>query len=187
MKKRTMRLGCILLSTVLLGTAALTGCGQTKKNTTDTKKTESSSTKESAKGKKGPEIDGLTYESAMDLEYAEGFQVYYYKDGYKMIDIKDDAKFLLVPEDQDVPDGADEDYVILQQPLDHIYLAATSAMALFNAIDSLDNITMTGTQASGWYIENAVKAMEDGKMKFAGKYSEPDYEMLVDEDCDLAI
>ena len=182
-----MRLGCILLSTVLLGTAALTGCGQTKKNTTDTKKTESSSTKGSAKEKKDPEIDGLTYESAMDLEYAEGFQVYYYKDGYKMIDIKDDAKFLLVPEDQDVPDGADEDYVILQQPLDHIYLAATSAMALFNAIDSLDNITMTGTQASGWYIENAVKAMEDGKMKFAGKYSEPDYEMLVDEDCDLAI
>ena len=133
MKKRTMRLGCILLSTVLLGTAALTGCGQTKKNTTDTKKTESSSTKESAKEKKGPEIDGLTYESAMDLEYAEGFQVYYYKDGYKMIDIKDDAKFLVVPENQDVPDGAEEDYVILQQPLDHIYLAATSAMALFNA------------------------------------------------------
>ena len=187
MKKRTMRLGCILLSTVLLGTAALTGCGQTKKNTTDTKKIESSSTKESAKEKKGPEIDGLTYESAMDLEYAEGFQVYYYKDGYKMIDIKDDAKFLVVPENQDVPDGAEEDYVILQQPLDHIYLAATSAMALFNAIDSLDNITMTGTQASGWYIENAVKAMDDGKIKFAGKYSEPDYEMLVDEDCDLAI
>ncbi len=187
MKKRTMRLGCILLSTVLLGTAALTGCGQTKKNTTDTKKTESSSTKGSAKEKKDPEIDGLTYESAMDLEYAEGFQVYYYKDGYKMIDIKDDAKFLVVPENQDVPDGAEEDYVILQQPLDHIYLAATSAMALFNAIDSLDNITMTGTQASGWYIENAVKAMDDGKIKFAGKYSEPDYEMLVDEDCDLAI
>ena len=46
---------------------------------------------------------------------------------------------------------------------------------------------MTGTQASGWYIENAVKAMDDGKIKFAGKYSEPDYEMLVDEDCDLAI
>lgn len=120
-------------------------------------------------------------------EYAEGFHVYYYKDGYKMIDIKGDAKFLVVPENQDVPDGAEEDYVILQQPLDHIYLAATSAMALFNAIDSLDNITMTGTQASGWYIENAVKAMDDGKIKFAGKYSEPDYEMLVDEDCDLAI
>ena len=29
--------------------------------------------------------------------------------------------------------------------------------------------------------------MEDGKILFAGKYSEPDYEMLIDEDCDLAI
>lgn len=62
MKKRTMRLGCILLSTVLLGMVALTGCGQAKRNTTDTKKTESSSTKGSAKEKKGPGIDGLTYE-----------------------------------------------------------------------------------------------------------------------------
>ena len=29
--------------------------------------------------------------------------------------------------------------------------------------------------------------MEGGKILFAGKYSEPDYEMLIDEDCDLAI
>ena len=72
-----MRLGCILLSTVLLGTAALTGCGQAKRNTTYTKKTESSSKNGSAKKKKGPEIDGLTYETKMDLEYSEGFQVYY--------------------------------------------------------------------------------------------------------------
>ena len=29
--------------------------------------------------------------------------------------------------------------------------------------------------------------MESGAMTFAGKYSEPDYETLVDGDCDLAI
>ena len=52
MKKRTMRLGCILLSTALLGTAALTGCRQMKKNTTDTKKQESSSTKRKVPKKK---------------------------------------------------------------------------------------------------------------------------------------
>ena len=187
MKKRTMRLGCILLSTVLLGTAALTGCGQTKKNTTDTKKTESSSTKESAKEKKGPEIDGLTYESAMDLEYAEGFQVYYYKDGYKMIDIKDDAKFLLVPEDQDVPDGADEDYVILQQPLDHIYLVSTSVMDLFVHLDALDSIALSGTKAEGWYVEEARQAMQEGRIAYAGKYSAPDYERILAVGCTLAI
>ena len=187
MKKRTMRLGCILLSTVLLGTAALTGCGQTKKNTTDTKKTESSSTKESAKEKKGPEIDGLTYESTMDLEYAEGFQVYYYKDGYKMIDIKDDAKFLVVPEDQDVPDGADEDYVILQQPLDHIYLVSTSVMDLFVHLDALDSIALSGTKADGWYVEEAKQAMQEGRIAYAGKYSAPDYERILAAGCTLAI
>ena len=187
MKKRTMRLGCILLSTVLLGTAALTGCGQTKKNTTDTKKTESSSTKESAKEKKGPEIDGLTYESAMDLEYAEGFQVYYYKDGYKMIDIKDDAKFLVVPENQDVPDGAEEDYVILQQPLDHIYLVSTSVMDLFVHLDALDSIALSGTKAEGWYVEEARQAMQEGRIAYAGKYSAPDYERILAAGCTLAI
>ena len=187
MKKRTMRLGCILLSTVLLGTAALTGCGQTKKNTTDTKKTESSSTKESAKEKKGPEIDGLTYESAMDLEYAEGFQVYYYKDGYKMIDIKDDAKFLVVPENQDVPDGAEEDYVILQQPLDHIYLVSTSVMDLFVHLDALDSIALSGTKADGWYVEEAKQAMQEGRIAYAGKYSAPDYERILAAGCTLAI
>ena len=187
MKKRTMRLGCILLSTVLLGTAALTGCGQTKKNTTDTKKTESSSTKGSAKEKKDPEIDGLTYESAMDLEYAEGFQVYYYKDGYKMIDIKDDAKFLVVPENQDVPDGAEEDYVILQQPLDHIYLVSTSVMDLFVHLDALDSIALSGTKAEGWYVEEAKQAMQEGRIAYAGKYSAPDYERILAAGCTLAI
>ena len=77
--------------------------------------------------------------------------------------------------------------VVLKQPLEHIYLAATSAMALFDAMDGLDSIRMSGAQASDWYIDHAKKAMEDGKILFAGKYSEPDYEMLIDEDCDLAI
>ena len=37
-----------------------------------------------------PEIAGLTYESAMDLSFAECFDVYYYNDGYKLLDIHDD-------------------------------------------------------------------------------------------------
>ena len=44
-----------------------------------------------------PEIAGLTYESAMDLSFAECFDVYYYNDGYKLLDIHDDARYLIVP------------------------------------------------------------------------------------------
>ena len=41
---------------------------------------------------------------------------------------------------------------ILQQPLDTIYMAATSPMALFDAIGSVDSIKLSGLDASGWYI-----------------------------------
>ena len=134
-----------------------------------------------------PEIDGLEYESSMDLMYAECFDVYFYSGGYALIDIYDSSRYLVVPENEEVPEHLDSDIVVLQKPLDNIYLAATSAMALFDALDSLDNIRLTGTDVSGWYIENAVTAMENGDILFAGKYSEPDYELMISEACDLAI
>ncbi len=134
-----------------------------------------------------PQISGLTYVSTMELSYAECFAVYYYEDGYSLIEVYDSATYLVVPQDMPVPDGLDESIIVLQQPLDTIYLVATAAMALFDAIDALDTIRLSGTQASGWYIDNAVAAMEAGDILFAGKYSEPDYELLVSEDCDLAI
>ena len=72
-----------------------------------------------------------------------------------------------------------DDIVVLQKPLDNIYLAATSAMSLFSSLDALDNIKFSSLQESGWYVEAAKQAMEDGDIVFAGKYSEPDYELLV--------
>ena len=134
-----------------------------------------------------PEIAGLTYESAMDLSFAECFDVYYYNDGYKLLDIHDDARYLIVPEGKEAPDDLDPEIQILHQPLDTIYIAATSPMALFNAIGSVDSIKLSGLDASGWYIQSAVDAINNGEMTFAGKYDEPDYELLVGDDCDLAI
>lgn len=134
-----------------------------------------------------PAIPGLTFESAMDLQFAECFDIYHYSDGYTLIDVHDSARYLLVPEGKEAPEGLDEQIVVLYQPLDKIYLAATSAMALFDAVDSLGNIRLSGTAASGWYVDHAVEAMEAGEILFAGKYNEPDYELLVKEECDLAI
>ena len=134
-----------------------------------------------------PQIPGLTYESEMELKYAQCFHVFYYNDGYALIDIKDDGQFLVVPEGKEAPADMDKSITVIQKPVYRIYLAATSAMALFNAIDGLDSIRLSGTQASGWYVDEAAQAMEDGKILFAGKYDEPDYELLINEDCDLAI
>ncbi len=133
------------------------------------------------------EIDGLTYEATMNLSYADCFQVYYYEGGYKLLDVPESGQYLLIPEDQEEPDNLSEDITVIHQPLANVYLAATSAMALFDAIDATDVITMVGTDVSGWTIEAPIKALEAGDMVYAGKYSTPDYEMLVGNNCDLAI
>lgn len=132
-------------------------------------------------------IDGLTYDHRMELQYANQFSVDYYEEGYALVSIVDSGSFLLVPEGKKAPEGLDKDITVIQKPLDHIYLVATSAMDLFCSLDALDEISLSGTNADGWYIEDAKKAMEEGKILFAGKYSAPDYELILSEGCDLAV
>ena len=189
MKKKLCRITALLLAAVL----SLGGCGQPgagKKRTDSTQQTEETKNKkedQSKSDKKGPEIDGLTYESTMDLTYATEFDVYDYKDGYKLLDVHEDRQYLVVPEGKEAPEGLSEDIVVLQQPLDHIYMAATAIMSLLDAVDAIDQVKFSGLNASGWYVEDAKKAMESGDMIYAGKYSEPDYETLVNGECDLAV
>ena len=187
MKKRTYRLLCVLASTVLLVTGALTGCSSSGRSGVSKGDGTQQTEENGAEEKKAPKIDGLKYQKTMQLKYATGFDVYYYKGGYKLLDVHDDRQYLIVPEGKKKPADLDKDIVVLKQPLDHIYLAATSAMALFDSMDGLDSIRMSGAQASDWYIDNAKKAKEEGRILYAGKYSEPDYELLVSENCDLAI
>ena len=134
-----------------------------------------------------PSLPGLTAESVLPLKYATCYNIFYYSDGFKLIDIPKSAQYLVIPEGAEAPDGLDPEIVRIYEPLDSIYLAATSAMALFDAIDSVDAITMSGTSEGGWYIDAPLKALEEGTMVYAGKYSEPDYEKMVALDCDLAI
>ena len=134
-----------------------------------------------------PVIEGLTFTEETPLKYAKVFRLFRYEGGYTLIHIDGDADYLVVPEGAAVPAKLDGSVTVLQQPLDKIYLAATSAMSLFSAVDALDHIRLTGTRESGWYIDSAVEAMQRGDIEFAGKYSEPDYERLIDEECDLAI
>ncbi|MCR5089653.1 MAG: ABC transporter substrate-binding protein [Oscillospiraceae bacterium] len=133
------------------------------------------------------ELPGLQYLYSMDRKYAEQFEVHYYEDGFKLLLIGDGNRYLLVPEGKEPPEKLDESIRVLQQPLDSIYLAATAAMSLFAAIDSLDVITLTSLDAEEWYVEAAREAMEREEIFYGGKYSEPDYEALIELDADLTI
>ena len=167
--KRKAVLAVMIVLILCMGLFA--GCGQ----------------KDSAEAGGPPEIEGLTFDHEMELAYADQFHVYYYNDDYQVITVEGGDSYILIPEGGEVPAGTPEEMVIIEKPVDRIYLAAASAMALFNAMDALDTIAFSGTKADGWYIDAAKEAMDSGKITFAGKYSAPDYEMLLDEGCDLAI
>lgn len=126
-------------------------------------------------------------ERTMALEFATEFSVDYYRDGYKRITLGDGSRFLVIPEGKSYPEGMEKGLTPIYQPVNNIYLAATATMCLFDALDRLDTIALSGTRADGWYIENARKAMEDGRIVYAGKYSEPDYELLLQYGCPLAV
>ena len=129
---------------------------------------------------------GLDWSEHLDLTYAQSFAVDFSPEGCAKIVI-DQETYLLVPEDGQVPAELPEDVTVLRQPLDNIYLQATSAMDCFRRLDAIDAVTLSGTQAEGWYIDEAKRAMEEGSMVYAGKYSAPDYELILDRGCDLAV
>ena len=182
MKKKFYKMLCVLTAAVFCMTApAVVQAAQNEKQT------EAAQEEEIEDREIAQELAGMKYDHSLELQYADQFAVDYYEGGYALITIAGGERFLLVPEDKEAPEGLDADISVIQKPVQNIYLVATSAMDLFCALDGLDSISLSGTNADGWYIDKAKKAMEDGDIAFAGKYSAPDYELILSKNCDLAI
>lgn len=135
----------------------------------------------------GPEWDTLRTVSETSVRYATEFSITQLSDGYEMIEIPATGKLLLVPEGKGKPLNLPDDVAVLYRPVERIYLAATSTMDFFRALDGVGAVRLSGTKADGWAIDEARDAMERGEMLFAGKYNAPDYELLLKERCDLAL
>ena len=170
-RKTIIALGLVFMT----GLQGLTGCGSPSSVSGGQTVAEQQETKK------------LVYESSMELSYAEDFSVDYYEGGYKVLTTMDGTKILTVPEDQEIPDGIEDDTIILREPVSNLYLVSSGVMDMFDKIDAIDTLRFSSQKADGWYIEGAKKAMEEGSLVYAGKYSKPDYELLVSGNCSLAI
>ena len=177
---------------LLIGLLGLCSCGSPSsdsvENTTANSKEQLVVT-EQEEGEVTTEASGeeFVYEGSMELKYAEHFSVDYYEGGYKLLTIKDGTKLLVVPEGKDIPKGLEEEVQIMQQPVQNLYLVATAVMDMFDSMDAIDTIRLSGQREGNWYIEAANEAMASGTMLYAGKYNKPDYELIVSENCSLAI
>ena len=124
---------------------------------------------------------------SMKLEYATCFTVDYYDGGYKLACFSDGGRYLVVPEGASVPEGIASDIVIIQQPLNNIYLVASDTMCIFDSLDEMRSIAVSGISQDNWKIPAAVEAMKNGSIVYGGKYSMPDYDVLLSKGTRLAI
>lgn len=160
-----------------------------------------------------PEIDGLRFISSEKNDVAEYFRLSIYEDAsgatYQLLETAGGLRrYLIVPADAQVPDqknghftaraseansankekkGDALELTVLQQPLTTTYVAASAVMAPLCDLGAVRQIRFSGLREEGWYVDEARAAMKEGTMLFAGKYSEPDYETLLREGCDLAL
>ena len=95
------------------------------------------------------EIPGLVWERSMEKTYATEFNVDYFEGGYALIEVIGSASYLVVPEGMPVPEGLDGSIRVLRQPLDRIYLQATSGMAL------IDRLHAEGVSCNLFYADDA--------------------------------
>lgn len=121
----------------------------------------------------------------MELLYAEQFSVDRYENGISLVTVGDGEKYLLVPENETVETSGD--ITVINTPVDNIYLAASSAMDLFFGIGADDRIFAASTLERDWSLPYVKQAMSDEDILYAGKYSAPDYELILSEGCGIAI
>ena len=136
-----------------------------------------------------PETAGfkdLDCNGRMELSCADQFEVEQYG-AYKLITIVDNGRFLLVPKGVKVPADVPADVTVLQQPLENVYLVSSAVMDLVCQIGAVSDLKYTGVKEKDWYVKEAADAMAAGNLIYAGKYSAPDYELLLSGGCTFAI
>lgn len=122
----------------------------------------------------------------LELKYAKKYHVICFEDRYCMIEING-TDYYLLNSNGDIPSDLPECVTVIDIPLNKIYVVSTASMDYFSSLDALENVKYTSFKKEELNNKILYDLMDSGKIKYAGKYSAPDYEMLVSEGCDLVI
>ena len=128
---------------------------------------DSANTAESTQAEQEAQIIGLDYVSADAIEYGKLFKVYRYEGGCTAIDVVNVGKYLIAPEDAELPVGIDEEAVVIRQPILNVHSSSENALEMLQMLigdDPEPEITVA-----------------------AWDYTAPDYTALLLHACDLAI
>lgn len=174
--------GCIAAIWIL----CLLTCCAPKRETEPAEGKSADPTEQTLTAERGDNPEAVTATGTMSLLYAEQFQAEDYSDGSVLLTIAGTERFLIVPQGMERPAHHPEAPVIFQ-PVERVYLAASSAMDLFVRLNAIHQVSFTSTEAENWSIPDVRSRMAAGDLRYAGKYSAPDYELLLEEGVDLTV
>lgn len=123
----------------------------------------------------------------IELDYARNFTIDEFEGGYRLVCISNGERFLIVPEGAEVPENLDSDIFPIRLPLKSVYLVSTGMICLIDDIGGLPAVTVSSVTAENSPDEQLTSAIENGSVVYGGKYSAPDYELIAERGCTLAI
>ncbi len=101
------------------------------------------------------------------------------------------VKYLLVPEDAELPVGLEKEAVIIRLPAEKTYVASSEALMKLEQLGILDVVTAVGFEKEECPVESLGEAMEvktgEAEVAFGGLFHEPDFKTLLSRKCGLAL
>ena len=136
---------------------------------------------------KKPSQSGISLQENGHIQnkYAKMFDMSIYENGDILLKTGNEYRYYITKSKDSIP--LDLDATFIPQSPSSVYIVASNVIALWNAIDGIKNIKFSSIKDNNIQIHSIASALKNGDILFAGKYSAPDYEMLLDKGCDLAI
>lgn len=97
------------------------------------------------------------------------------------------VKYLIVPEDAEIPAGLDKEMIVIEMPADHVYAAAEDSILTMEDMDILDAIAAVAYEKDDCPSESIAEALEKEEIIYGGAFDDPDYKALLKCKCDLSI
>lgn len=97
------------------------------------------------------------------------------------------VRYLIVPEDAEIPAGLDKEMIVIQKPKKSAYVGSEEVLEILDKLNATDQITSVGVKQKNCKVEGIAKVMKAKKIIYAGTYKKPENKKLMKSKCDLAI
>ena len=97
------------------------------------------------------------------------------------------VKYLIVPENAEIPAGLDKEVIVVRQPADHVYAGSNKTISLMEELGQLDKVTTVGVKKNKCKNETIKEKMTEKEVIYAGTSGKLNYKKLVKNKCNLAL